>query len=142
MSLDDAIDRLLKARKRLKDDQGRIARRNARQNALRALRQARAALDVEYPSIAKPRRKARKAKPRGARLRNMSRLGTGQALRLIEAGMSRNQFEFIDTKDVYAATWITRAMRAKIGVKLIVEAVRSQKKRRQINATLRLKGTP
>ena len=39
---------------------------------------------------------------------------------------------------------LARALNAKLGHKLIAEAVRSQKKRRQINATLRLsgRGTP
>jgi hypothetical protein len=60
-SIKTALERLHDALKRLKPDQGRIARRNARRTALGALQSVRNALDKDFPAISKPR-KARRPK--------------------------------------------------------------------------------
>lgn len=61
--LDRAATKLTKALGRLNDDQGRVARGNARTAALAALRDLRAALDADYPVIPKSSPKRRKPRP-------------------------------------------------------------------------------
>lgn len=150
--LEDALWEADAALKRLKPEQGRVARRNARQLMLKALRKARAALDAEFPNVPKERRTRRKSRSLKQRLRGMSRIGMSQMINLVGAGVGNAQFHVITdsagkgaTESLcYAPSWMVRALRAGIHEKLIAEAVRSQKKRRQINATLRLsgRGTP
>jgi hypothetical protein len=52
--IDHRIEELLKARRRLSADQGRIARRNSRRALFAALRSIRIALDQDYPAVEKP----------------------------------------------------------------------------------------
>lgn len=54
MKLDDALDKLRAARKRLETEQGRIARRNARRAFLGAVKGVKNALDRDFQSVAKP----------------------------------------------------------------------------------------
>lgn len=58
--IDRALARLAKARKRLDREQGMVARRNARQEVLVALRDVRRVLDREFPIIQKKRKPRRK----------------------------------------------------------------------------------
>jgi hypothetical protein len=64
--LERSLDELQRQAKRLSEDQGRIARRNARNAVLEALRACRSALDREFPLEKKPvkRRKKRSAQRR------------------------------------------------------------------------------
>jgi hypothetical protein len=58
--LKKSISHLERETKKLKDEQGRVARRNARRNVLEALRSVRSALDAEYPVEKKESAKRRK----------------------------------------------------------------------------------
>jgi len=152
--LEDALWDADAALRRLKPEQGRIARRNARQAMLKALRKARQALDTEFPGIPKENRARRKNRSMKQRLRGKSRIGLNEMIALLKAGVGSRQFITMTDSDQtmrggvvslhYAPSWMVRALNAKLAPKLVAEAVRSQKKRRQINATLRLsgRGTP
>jgi hypothetical protein len=146
--LEDALWEADAALKRCKPDQGRVARSNGRKLMLRALHKARAALDAEFPVIPKTKRPRRTRTVR-QRLRGKTKLGPNSTLKLVRAGVSPSQFLTLGSEDLgdppgesitYAPSWMVRALRADLPPKLIAEAVRSQKKRRQINATLRLSG--
>lgn len=148
MDLDEAIAKALKARKRLREDQGRIARRNARAATLTALRQVRAALDEQYPVIRKENVKRRKPRSLNQRKKGMLRINSKTMIDLLKAGVGQQQFLSITSDGTtfptepvyYAPAWMVRALNAKIDIRLVADAVRSQKKRRQINAMLRLSG--
>lgn len=58
--VDKALVRVAKARRRLDDDQGIVARRNARTEILTSLRELRRVIDLAYPVIQKKRRPRRK----------------------------------------------------------------------------------
>lgn len=58
--IDGALARVAKARKRLTPEQGMVARRNAREEMLASLREARRVLDRDFPIIAKKRKPRRK----------------------------------------------------------------------------------
>lgn len=58
--IDRALAKLAKAQKRLASEQGMVARRNARTEVLKALREYRRVLDRDYPIIAKKRKPRRK----------------------------------------------------------------------------------
>lgn len=142
MKVDDALQKLRKARKRLQEDQGRIARRNARQAYLQALRTCRKAVDEQYPVIRKPVKRRRKPSPKRA-IRNKTRVSEQMHRQLLAAGVSPSQFiergKAGNTDHaIYAPRWMVRAYRSNIAVDVIARAVRSQKVRRRINTILRL----
>lgn len=60
--VDDAIKKLSKATRRLTPDQGIVGRRNARKEALVALRRVRAVIDTEYPVVHGKRKKGPETK--------------------------------------------------------------------------------
>ncbi len=57
MSVDNAIATIKSQSKRLKSEQGRIARRNARRKLFSAIKKLRNTLDKEYPAIPKPKKR-------------------------------------------------------------------------------------
>jgi len=58
--IDAALSRIARARKRLAEEQGMVARRNAREEVLKGLREYRRVLDRDFPIIAKKRKPRRK----------------------------------------------------------------------------------
>jgi len=60
--LDRLLSELERARKRLEEPQGRIARRNGRRAFLATLRKLRDRVDQEYPNIRKPPKSRKKGK--------------------------------------------------------------------------------
>lgn len=139
MTLDEAMKKLAKARKKLKDDQGRVARRNAREKFLRYLRTARQAVDEEYPSIPKKRVSRRKKDPR-RQVRGKVTIPRELHRQLLAAGISPAQFveRGKGTPTVWAPKWMKRAYDAGFDPKAIAAAVRSQKKRRKMMTIVRL----
>lgn len=143
MKLDDAIRDLEVARKRLVDEQGRIARRNARRAVMAALKKARAALDTEYPAERKPVAKRKKPNPR-RKYRGKVEIEPIDVRELLLSGVKPSAFTRAHPGGtrIYAPSWMVRAMRAGIDPKLIAKAVRSQKVRKQIDGLIRLRGKP
>jgi hypothetical protein len=144
MKIDHAIARLIKASKKLHEEQGRIARRNARKEYLEAVRHARKAVDQEYPVIRKPVTKRRKKDPRRA-VKGKARISQQIHRQLLSAGINPSQFvergKAGETSHViYAPRWMERAWRAEVGLDIIAKAVRSMKLRRRIDGIVRLKG--
>lgn len=142
MKIDDAIDKLNAAYKRLEHDQGRIARRNARRAYLYALRCLRKGLDDEYPHIRKPITKRKKADPRRA-VRNKEVISQQGHRQLLAAGVSPSQFVERGNAGerghrIYAPRWMVHAWYANIGPDLIAQGVKSRKIRRRITTLLRL----
>lgn len=148
MKIDDAIAKLLKAKKRLEPEQGRIARRNARAATLAALAAVRKALDEEFPAIRKERRvavsMAKEAIQRRAKkkLSKLSRVELPTVLRLHECGVrtvTRKGFAPNETWH-YGPSWAVNALRAKVEPAQIKKAIRSPKERKKIEAYIRLGG--
>lgn len=142
MKIDDGIDKLNAAMKRLDAEQGRIARRNARRAFLYALQCLRKGLDEEYPNIAKEVVNRRKPDPKRAVRRKMS-ISQQAHRQLMAAGVSPSQFvergkAGETTHKIYAPHWMGDAFYADIDPRTIAKAVRSQKQRRRILALLRL----
>lgn len=141
MKVDDAIEKLAKARKRLKDEQGRIARRNARRAYLDAVRSVRQAVDDEYPVMRKPVVRRRKPNPKRA-VRGKQIITREMHRQLLAAGVSPSQFVERGSDDphptIFAPTWMMRAYHAGVDLKLIAEGVRSIKMRNRIRAIVRL----
>lgn len=145
MKIDDGIDKLNAAYKRLEEPQGRIARRNARKAFIYALKCLRQGLEDEYPLERKKVTRRRKADPERA-VKGKVIIGIAAHRALLKAGVSPSQFVERGKKKgrrtgpvvIYAPEWMDRAFTAGIDHKLIKEAVRSQPKRRRINAMIRL----
>jgi hypothetical protein len=142
--LEDALWDADTALKKLKPEQGRIARKNARQRMLKALRKARVALDEEFPHERKPITSRKKPNPRRA-VRGKTPISQGAHRQLLAAGVSPSQFiergkPGATAHKIYAPKWMARAAKARLPASTIATAVRSQKVRRRIMATLRLKG--
>lgn len=152
MKVDDAIAKLLKAKKRLEPEQGRIARRNARTATLAALAAVRKALDEEFPAIAKPRRIAvsmsKEAVQRRAKrkLYGYVKIELPTVLRLHECGVktvrrpSATAPKAMSEGAHYGPRWAVDALRAKVEPAQIKKAIRSPKERKKIEAYIRLGG--
>lgn len=143
MKVDDAIDKLNAAYKRLAPEQGRIARRNARRAYLDALRSLRKALDDEFPAIRKPVTNRKKPDPRRA-VRGKDVIPQWMHRELLAAGVRPAQFvergrAGETSHRIYAPRWMHQAARAGIAPQLIAQAVRSQKIRKRIDAMVRLR---
>lgn len=139
MQIDKAIDKLNAAYKRLDEPQGRIARRNARNAFMVALKALRRGLEDEYPLQRKPITRRRKPDPVRT-VRGKEKIGPNAHRELLASGISPGTFT-VRGKDgdvVYAPTWMKRAYERGVDRKLIRQAVRSQPKRRRILAMLRL----
>ena len=82
-------------------------------------------------------------------MRGKTQIGLANVVKLVGAGVGNSAFIKLTSQITprgtsstvyYAPRWMVRALRAGIDHKLVAKAVRSQKTRRQINATLRLSG--
>lgn len=151
--LEDALWDADAAFGRLKPEQGRTARRNAREAMLKALRKARKTLDEEFPLERKsPKRRRRRGHP----LDDFAEVGVKDAQRLLMAGVSRTQLRQRprqtdinsalrngrSTKTLHkvhwAPKWMVCALDAKIDIRTIVKAIRSQPTRQRIETLIRL----
>lgn len=142
MKLDDAITEIGRARRRLEDDQGRLARKNARAALKAAVATILRAMDREYPLIRKERvaRVAMTplAKKRRERRRRMqfatvlqNHLGP-----FVACGVKITPNGDTSWR---VPRWAFDALRGGIPASTIREAVRSPAARKQIAALLRLK---
>ena len=145
MTLDDAIDRLQKARKRLAAEQGRIARRNARAAVLTTMRALRSALDAEYPAERKPRKVTVKmdresiALRRKKKLAKMVNVESTQAIDLMALDVPVQRHALPEGgMRFFVERWVSDAMRHHIPNKTIAAAVRSRSTRRRILSLVRL----
>lgn len=141
MTLDDAIKKLLSARRRLQPEQGRIARRNARHAVLCALHVIRHVLDEEYPHQRKLVAERAVRNPTHW-LRGFRQITPVQSHQLLLAGLPASQMRTAKNGPFgyYAREWIARALFAKVDYKHIVEAFRDLKKRKALDAMNRLRG--
>jgi hypothetical protein len=144
VKIDAAIDKLNAAYKRLEEPQGRIARRNARQAFLNALRALRKGLDDEFPAMRKMVTSRKKHDPKRV-LQGKERTSPGVHHQLLAAGVSPSQF--VERSEagkldhrVYAPKWMVNAMKLKVDPKMIAGAVRSRKLRERIEVLVRLRG--
>lgn len=150
--LEDALWDADAALRKLEPKQGRVARRNARTRMLTALRKARAALDDEFPVIRKPVTRRRKPK-RGRKLQGKLEIEEGRMQKLLLAGVNPNHFDQAPRRPPkrkksgsvttyptvwWAPRWMVRALQYRVDPSEIATAVRSQKKRRAIQALVRL----
>lgn len=142
MKIDDAIDKLNAAYKRLEHDQGRIARRNARRAYLYALKCLRKGLDDEFPHIRKPVTNRKAPDPKRA-VRGKQIISQQGHRQLLAAGVSPSQFVERGnagglSHKIYAPSWMAEAWYADIDPKSIAAAVKSRSRRRRIIALMRL----
>lgn len=140
-TVDSAMKKLQAARKRLAEPQGRIARRNARQAFLAALRDARKAIDDDYPHIRKPS-KPRRKRPKKKSVATISQQAHRQ---LLAAGVRPRNFteEKIAGEiahKIWAPAWMAKAWYAGVKPKTIAKAVRSNVIRRRVVAVILLGG--
>lgn len=148
MTLDDAITKLTKARKRLEAEQGRIARRNARAAVCTAIRQVRAALDTDYPVDRKPRvvrvQMTAFAKERRKRQKLRSPLvkaiSTEMAAEFMAAGLPVTRGSLGTVPGWFVSAWIVDAHK-RLGMtpQAIAPAVRSRREHAKITTALRLR---
>lgn len=142
MKIDDAIDKLNAAYKRLEHDQGRIARRNARRAYLYALKCLRKGLDDEFPHIRKPVTNRKAPDPKRA-VRGKQIISQQGHRQLLAAGVSPSQFvergkAGETSHKIYGPSWMVQAWYADMDAKTIAEAVKSRRVRRRLLALLRL----
>lgn len=148
MKVDDAIAKLLKAKKRLEPEQGRIARRNARTATLAALTAVRKALDEEFPAIRKERRVTVAMSQEAVARRRKRRVATeflkvsaADAAALQGAGVKATLPAGCDPATGWLVPkWAGIAYRRGVGTKQIKKAIRSPKERKKIEAYIRLGG--
>lgn len=143
MNLDDAIAEIGRARKRLEDDQGRLARKNARAAVKAAIATALRAMDREYPLVRKERvvrvamtPLAKKRRERAKRLA-CAVVNATSAATLATCGVRATG---PDAKgDWRVPLWAKRALDAKIDAAEIRRAVYSAPVRKRIEALLKLR---
>jgi hypothetical protein len=105
-----SLQHLEREAKRLKDEQGRIARRNTRRNVLEALRDVRSALDEEYP-VEKKERRPTKRRSAFKMPENFSEISkeTKRFGQLIKAGIRirvrKKETTISNIEWYYAPTW-------------------------------------
>lgn len=139
--LDSALDRLDQAYNRLDGEQGRVARRNARQAFLKALREARSALDGEYPNIPKKRKAPRKRKhPRQLGWKTIS---TSVMADLVKLDVHPRHFrkageKFSDQQVYWTPGWIVDALKANVPLRTVARATKDAKHRRRLQTMVRL----
>jgi len=149
VTLDDAITEIARARKRLADDQGRLARKNARAAVKAAAATALRAMDREYPLLRKERvvraamtPLAKKRRERAKRMTSMD-VTNVEAVTLATAGVKVAKNPAASPTNgvtVYSAPrWAVRALRAEISTTEICRATRSRSVRARIEALLRLR---
>lgn len=159
VNLDDAIAEVARARRRLADDQGRLARKNARAALKNAIGTALRAMDREYPLIRKERvvRVAMTplAKKRRERVKRVGLMlvTSAEALALATMGIKvlASEKESLRLKapngttgvatpiqNLFAPSWVVRALRTGVATAEIKRAVHSRTHRARIEALLRL----
>lgn len=144
--LDNALDRMDRAYNRLKPEQGRQGRNNARAKFLAALRDARKALDEEYPNIRKERKRRRK--PKHPKQLGWKRIDTMTRDILERKGVSERRFRYAhvplgpgrrsNAKGWWTEAWIRRAVDAGMSPEQIAAASKGGKARKRLNAAMRL----
>lgn len=149
MTLDDAITEIARARKRLEDDQGRLARKNARAALKAAVSTVLRTMDREYPLIRKERvvrvkmtaaAKERRARNRWNRLPGHTSVASDTAAILSTLGVTCVRAPSVDTVAWKAPRWAVHALLTlKMTHGQIRHAARSATERRRITALLRLK---
>jgi len=145
MKIDNAIDKLNAAYRRLEEPQGRIARRNARKAFLYALQCLRKGLDDEYPLERKSVRVRRKPRKGLNRVSGMTVVSEQEHHDLLRNGVSPSYFTTIRVppnarEETYMPLWMRHARNAGFDWRTIARAVKSRKTRRRIAATVRLGG--
>ena len=149
MTLDDAITEIARARKRLADDQGRLARKNARAAVKAAAATALRAMDREYPLLRKERvvraamtPLAKKRRERAKRM-TMVTCTSPEAVALAKIGVQvvmDHKTSPANTAAIYnAPTWAVRGMRAGVSLSEIGRAIRSRSVRNRIEVLVRLR---
>lgn len=144
MNLDDAIAEVARARRRLADDQGRLARKNARAALKNAIGTALRAMDREYPLIRKERVVRVAMTPLAKKRREKRRLmehtvaTAAVAATLAACGVRVAQPDGGRSGLWMVPAWAYRALGAKISADEIGRAVRSRSVRNRIEALLRL----
>jgi len=151
--LGQALTELLRARRHLGDGQGRIARRNARDDLKKHLKLVTKALDVEYPAIRKEprvrllRTAAAKRRRKNKLARERMRMRPEEAVTLTAAGIKVQTVQVLtaDGRDSNAPVtryegprWAVQALRAKVAAEEIKRAIRSRTIRSRIEALVRL----
>lgn len=151
MNLDDAIREIARARKRLAEDQGRLARKNARAAVKAAIATALRAMDREFPLVRKERvvrvamtPLAKKRRERAKRLQTMEITSVEAialavaGIKVADTGLTNNNGDKIRN----APRWAVRALRAGVSSTEILRAIRSRSVRARIEAIVRLRSTP
>lgn len=151
-TIDEAIRDLERASRTLQEDQGRIARANARTRVKQALRRVVAAMDATFPLIRKERvirasmtPIAKKRRERARRLQTFTStvaVSNGVAVSLIALGVRvvKNPDTRDTTKPFRAPPWAAKAYEQNVvSHQAIRQATRSTTARRKIEALLRLR---
>jgi len=154
VKLDDAIKEVVRARKRLADDQGRLARKNARAAVKAAVATVLRAMDREYPLVRKDRVARAAMTPLAKRRRENRRRQSMALVSATDAAVlaSCNVRVTPSKEDPVRApgqrsgtlwsvpTWAAKALKSGASGEAIRTATRSAVARRKLDAFLRLKG--
>lgn len=147
MTIHDAIRDLERAARTLQEEQGRIARANARTRVKQAARRVLAAMDATFPIIRKERvvrvsmtPLAKKRRQRARRV-NLTLVTIEEALKLAGLGVKTEPYTGGGTTGPRheAPSWAVRALRGGIAPETIKRAVRSAAIRDRIEGLLRLR---
>lgn len=144
MTLDDAVTEIARARKRLEDHQGRLARKNARAALKAAVATVLRAMDREYPLIRKERVARVAMTPLAKKRRERRRQSAYATVSATDAAALAACGVRVTQPDVRNAVWrvplwARQAQRGGIAATEIRRAIRSPAARKQIAALLRLK---
>jgi hypothetical protein len=146
VKLDDAIAEVARARKRLEPEQGRIARKNARQAVKLAIGTVLRAMDREYPLVRKERKirvamtpLAKKRRETAKRVRMMI-ISPEEALKLAAVGIKIGSEDHGHHGPKPAVpSWIGRALETGVAPAEIKRGIRSRSIRARIEAMTRLR---
>lgn len=147
MTITDAIRDLERAARTLQEEQGRLARSNARSRVKRAAKRVLAAMDSAFPIIRKERvlrvsmtPLAKKRRARAKRV-NVALVTLDEALKLAGLGIKTKPYTGggVHGPRHEVAPWAARALRGGIPTETIKQAVRSSAVRDRIEALLRLR---
>jgi hypothetical protein len=150
MTLGDALATLLRAHRALDYEQGRIARRNARDSVKAALRAVLRIMDREYPVMRKERKvrvsMSPVAKLRRQRAKTMTRtqVTAAEAVTISSLGINVETVQATGSSTIVyeAPCWAVRALRAGVAKNEIADAIRSTAVRKRIEAFVRLRSAP
>lgn len=143
--VDNALSAIRKAGKRLQPEQGERARRNAREAMLTALRQARAALDAEFPLLSSERKTRRSSSPLAKQRRKADferkhrQVDSAQAATLQARGVPTvRRLDHNKVPRFWVPLWVRTMMDAKEPMTTIVDCVRDWRKRKRVLALIQL----